>query len=163
MKKRPYKEGTIFAVPLPNGGYARGVIARTSKKGGLLFGYFFGPRIEQLNQVDLSNLSARHAIYSKLFGDLGLIKEDWPLVGSVSAWDRSHWPLPDFVRQDDLGKKAWLVRYSDDDLNQIEAEYPIEYPSQLPRNGLAGYGFVESKLDMMIGPADKSACVSDAG
>ena len=43
--KLPYSEGSVFLVPLRNGGYARGVVARATGEGKGLFGYFFGPRL----------------------------------------------------------------------------------------------------------------------
>ena len=46
-EKRRYEEGDWFAVPLQNGGYSLGLVARADGEGGVL-GYFFGPRREQL-------------------------------------------------------------------------------------------------------------------
>ena len=41
--KLPYSEGSVFLVPLTDGGYARGVVARSGPKGKVLFGYILGP------------------------------------------------------------------------------------------------------------------------
>lgn len=40
---RNYREGSRFAVPLRQGGYAVGLVARVNPRG-VLLGYFFGPR-----------------------------------------------------------------------------------------------------------------------
>jgi hypothetical protein len=146
----PYSEGSVFLVPLRKGGYARGVVARSSKEGKVLFGYFFGPPLESTEGVTLEDLHPADAIHRVLFGDLGLINGEWPVVGNVPNWDRAEWSMPDFVRRDDLSKKAWLVRYSDDDPNRIEAEYPTEFDSKLGRDSLSGYGAVEIVLTKLL-------------
>jgi hypothetical protein len=58
--------------------------------------------------------------------------------------------MPDLVRRDVLSKKAWLVRYSDDDPNQIELEHPTDFESQLGPDSLAGYGAVEIVLTKIL-------------
>src|SRR5262249_24112871 len=113
--KLPYREGTVFLVPLRTGGYARGVVARSGPKGKVLFGYFFGPRLS-VPEVNALALDPSKAILRAMFGDLGLIKKEWPIVGWVDGWDRSRWPMPDFVRRDPSGKKRPVrVQYSDTD------------------------------------------------
>ena len=59
--------------------------------------------------------------------------------------------MPDFVWLDDISKKAWLTRYSDNDPNLIEAQYPIPYDTDMPRDSLSGYGAVEIKLTKLLG------------
>ena len=147
----PYSEGSVFLVPLRKGGYGRGVVARSGDEGKVLLGYFFGPRITSADEVAFNDLDPTNAILRVRFGDLGLLNGEWPIVGVVSAWDRPKWPMPDFVRRDDLSKKAWLVRYSDDDPNRIEAEYPTEFSSELGRDSLSGYGAVEIVLTKLLG------------
>jgi len=151
VKKLPYIESSVFAVPLPDGGYARGVVARSNKKGKILLGYFFGPRLASTNEVTMNDINPGKSILCVLFGDLGLINGEWPIVGTVPYWERSKWPMPDFVRRDELSKQAWLVRYSDDDPTQIETEHPTDYDSKLGRDSLSGYGAVEIKLAKLLG------------
>ena len=60
MPKASYREGDWFAVPLRDGGYAAGLIARANPKG-VLLGYFFGniPFIRQyLNVIVLVGIAA---------------------------------------------------------------------------------------------------------
>jgi len=147
----PYSESSVFIVPLRKGGYARGVVARSNDEGKVLLGYFFGPRLPSTNEAALNDLDPANAILRVRFGDLGLVKGEWPVVGTVPNWDRSKWSMPDFVRRDDLSKKAWLVRYSDDDPNRIETEYPIDFDSNLGRDTLSGYGAVEIVLTKLLG------------
>jgi hypothetical protein len=147
----PYCEGSVFLVPLRKGGYGRGVVARSSAEGKVLLGYFFGPRFSTTDEVTLDGLDPANAILRVRFGDLGLLNGEWPVVGKAPNWNRSIWLIPDFVRRDELSKKAWLVRYCDDDPNRIQDEYPAGFDSKLERDSLYGYGAVEIVLTKMIG------------
>jgi hypothetical protein len=150
--KRPYSEGSVFLVPLTNGGYARGVVARASRRGRGLLGYFFGPRLPSMNAVTLDDLKPTYTVLRVIFGDLGLINGKWPVAGIIPDWDRSQWPMPDFVRRDPLGRlRPVLVRYCDNDPMRIEAEYPIDDDSGLPSDSAYGYGAVEIELTKLLG------------
>jgi len=152
MKKLPYTEGSVFLVPLRKGGYARGVVARASPKGKGLLGYFFGPRLGSAEEGNTNALNPGDAMLRVIFGDLGLINGEWVILGKVPDWDRTEWPMPDFVRRDPVGsRKPMLVRYSDDDPMRIEAEFPIEDDSGLAVDSAYGYGAVEIELTKLLG------------
>jgi hypothetical protein len=153
MVKVSYSEGSVFLVPLRDGGFARGVVARIAPKGKILFGYFFGPRVE-LSTTEMPNdLDPGKAVLRIRFGDLGLVNGEWVIVGMVPNWSRSEWPMPDFVRRDPLGKmKPRLVRYSDDDPSQTAAQHIIDDDSGLTTDSLSGYGAVELKLNKLLNP-----------
>ncbi len=51
MVKQKYGEGDWFAVPLRNGGYALGVVARRDGRGGII-GYFFGQKYSAPPSLD---------------------------------------------------------------------------------------------------------------
>lgn len=149
--KLPYSEGSVFLVPLKEGAYARGVVARASNEGKGLLGYFFGPSILSMDAVPLDDLHPATAIMRVIFGDLGLINGEWPILGTVPNWDRSKWPMPNFVRRDPLGRlKPTLVRHSDTDPMRVEAEYIIDDDSGLETDSLSGYGAVEIKLTKLL-------------
>ena len=152
MKTRwPYNEGALFFVPLRNGGYARGVVARSGSQGKVLLGYFFGPRLPSIEVAELSNLDPSEAILCLRFGDLGLVNGEWPIWGSIPEWNRSEWPMPDFVRKDPLGRKqSMLVRYSDTDPSQIEIESPASDAGAFGADLMWGYGAVEIKLTKLL-------------
>ncbi|MGH8189839.1 MAG: Imm26 family immunity protein, partial [Rhodanobacteraceae bacterium] len=150
--KLPYSEGSTFLVPLKNGGFARGVVARASPKGRGVMGYFFGPRLSSKDGVTWNDLDPSGAILRIRFGDLGLINGEWPICGQVPNWNRDDWPMPDFVRRDPLGcLKPKLVRYADDDPMRIEVEYPIDDDSGMLEDVSAGYGAVEIRLSKVLG------------
>ena len=155
MKKLPYSEGTIFLVPLRNGGYARGVVARAGRNGKVLYGYFFGPRLsitEAAEATKFGNLNPSKALLKVLFGDLGLINGEWPVRGRIADWDRTEWPMPDFVSVDPTGhKKLMRVRYSDTDPGRFISQVSTTEDHGLERDSLAGYGAVEIKLTKLLG------------
>lgn len=147
--KLPYCEGSVFLVPLRTGGYGRGVVARMAPKGRVLLGYFFAPRLISIDAATLEGLDPEQAVLRVRFGDLGLMNGQWQLYGSVPNWNRSLWPMPEFARRAH-GTRTRVVRYSDDNPNQVAAEQPIDYDPGLPTDSLSGYGAVEIKLDRLL-------------
>lgn len=145
-KKRPlpYKEGSWFAVPIAPGGYVLGVVARHDARGKAL-GYFFGsvhdsvPNLEEAKELDASQ-----AAFCCFFGDLGLIKGRWPILGDLD-WTRESWPLPTFIRTS--GSSSRLVEYSEKDLT-VREEMLCDSASkkQYPSDGLYGAKAVELVL-----------------
>lgn len=149
--KLPYSEGSVFVLPLEGGGYARGVVARATKKGRVLFGYFFGPRLRSEDQASFDELVAHKAIMCLRFGDLGLINGEWPVLGALPGWDRNAWPMPRFVNRGIAGHgKSYLVEYSDTDPNLEIGRWIIDDNPELPANSLSGYGAVSIKLDKAL-------------
>jgi len=155
MKKLPYTEGSVFLVPLETGGYARGVVARSTKKGKVIFGYFFGPRLASSDNVTWDDLDPASAILRIRFGDLGLINHTWPILGKIANWNRENWPMPDFViRNDDMPVrlKPQLVRYADDDPTRMEGVWIVDEDAVvgLTEQSMYGYGAVEGELTDLL-------------
>ena len=148
----PYHEGSIFCVPLREGGFAIGVIARVSKNnsGGLL-GYFFGPKLKSIPNSSIANSLKPSCVFKILrFGDLSLLRKEWPIVFRFSNWKRQDWPMPYFVRRDDISKKAWRVQYDDNDVCQVISEKPEPFDSPLERAAMYGSGAVELLLTKLL-------------
>ncbi|MFF5537858.1 immunity 26/phosphotriesterase HocA family protein [Streptomyces cinerochromogenes] len=146
-RKLPYSPGDIFAVPLRDHGYALGVVARSNGKG-IALGYFFGPRVESLEDLpQVRRFEADSAIKVCRFGDLGLMREKWPLVGRVESWDPAQWSVPEFCRDGNI-----RVVYDGDSL-EVSHEERLNPPEcqLLPQDGLEGAGFVEIKLTRLLG------------
>ena len=157
MKKLPYREGSWFAVPLRTGGYALGVVARMAPEGRIIVAYFFGRKYKEIPRTDvLKALEPVHAIKRLRLGDLGLVNGDWLIVGESEPWRRGDWPLPQFVRRDDLSKRAWRVSYSDSDPSKLIAEEGVPFDVKgLEVSDLYGYGAVELLLTKMLKSADE--------
>src|SRR5690242_8796161 len=92
-----FAEGTWFGVPLNQGGFAIGRVARHSPSREILLAYFFGPRRTTLPKLDeLQSFAPEDATKIMMVGYLGLDSGSWPIIGSAKAWDRTAWPIPQF-------------------------------------------------------------------
>jgi hypothetical protein len=152
MAKIAAKEGDWFAVPLREGGFAVGVVARTNQKGGM-FGYFFGPKRAEVPALeDVAGLAPADAVLVGTFGDLGLIRGTWPLLGPCPHWERDRWPMPPLIRYEELTGRSFRVYYADDDPNHVirEEQIPPGATRDGPEDGLMGAGFVEKRLTRVL-------------
>jgi hypothetical protein len=157
--KLPYQEGDWFAVPLPSGGFASGIVARTTTRGRVLLGYFFGPRRPGPGTVDdLNDPSAERAILVARFGDMSLIRGEWPILGRSQDWERDEWPMPAFVNRDPLSGRAWRIEYADDDPNALINRTPIAVAETagLEVDRVCGAGSIEMQLDQLLSNAESS-------
>lgn len=149
----PYKEGSWFAVPLRgNSGYGVGLVARHNGKGGIL-GYFFGEKFASPPKLtELPRIGVEAAVLVRQFGDLGLVKGLWPVIGTAKDWSREQWPVPNFARITVDESVAWQVIYSDDDGMTLlaEQEMPVWEAKLLPEDGLSGYGAIELRLTKIL-------------
>ncbi len=149
----PYREGDLFAVPLDGGGYGVGLVARANRDG-VVAGYFFGDRFAQPpDPDDLAAVGPKDAILIKSFGDLGLVRGEWPVIGQLPGWRREDWPMPAFGRQEPLTGRFLRVEYSDDDPNASPREVQISQAEfdDLPEDGLAGFEFIQKRLSQGLG------------
>jgi hypothetical protein len=150
-KKLTYRNGDWFAVPLPGGGLAVGLIARMDGKG-VVLGYFFGPRRHEKPSIaTISRLDRKYAISTNRFGDLGLLSGKWPVIGAQPGWCPEDWPVPVFGRIDISGEKAWRVRHADPSLDCLaEEQIRVEEAKALPRDGLFGAVAIERLLNHLL-------------
>jgi len=148
MKKLPYMQGSWFAVPLRDNGYATGVVARMAPKGRIILVYLFGPRRSTPPTIeDVKHLQPKDAIKCLRTGDLGLLNGNWPIIGILQHWEQHIWSMPAFVRRDDLSKHAWRTIYFESDPAKLEREESVPYEIKgLDKDALYGYGAVELLL-----------------
>ena len=148
-KRIRYNEGDLFAVPLRTGGFAIGLVARKKDTGAL--GYFFGPRLENppdLKEVDFKGWSP---VLVGVFGDLGLVNGEWPILGSLEGWSESDWPVPLFRKEDLVSGERYAVEYGDNFVIPIKAyRLPDSELDKLPRTGLSGSGSIEIQLTYLL-------------
>jgi Immunity protein 26 len=151
--KLPYREGTWFTVPLRNGGYSVGVIARMDAEGGA-FGYFFGPKQTEIPSLDnIKHLSATDAVLRARFGALGLLNGEWTVLGATPDWNRDAWPLLPFINVDDESNRAVKVILSDQNLEFISQEpCDARLAKDFPEDACYGYGAVEIVLTKLLDP-----------
>lgn len=150
VKRKPYKEGDWFAVPVDNPGYVLGRIARVGRRGGILLGYFFEPLRDQLpTPQDVAHLTPEDAFNIGKFGDRGLVEDDWPIIHRPEHWSRADWPMPMFGRIGSFeGERGFRVRYDENELSLCMGTWPttIEQALQMPSDGLAGHIFLQRSL-----------------
>ena len=157
MAKKRYKinyaEGDCFAVPLCDGGFARGVIARMDKKRGIL-GYFFAPKYLVLNEVCITpDITPNNAITIRNCGDLGFATGEWKIVGKIIPWVREHWPIPIYGFIEPIWKKWGELRYYTENelgINSFHKRVSVEEASLHLQDGLAGSKAVEIRLNKLL-------------
>jgi hypothetical protein len=151
MTRARFGEGDWFAVPLREGGFAAGVIAR--RDGSLLLGYFFGPCRRQVPALgDVAGLGPGDAVLAGKFGYLGIREGRWPLLGRLAGWDRRDWPIPVFIRYEELTGRSFWVYYGDVSLAGPvrEVQIPPGAAEQGPKDGVMGHLFAEGILTRLL-------------
>lgn len=149
-----YREGDWFLVPLPTEGVAVGLIARKAPRGGVLFGYFFGPRRTNAPTMEeLSELTIDSAVLLDRFGDLGLVRGEWPILGATPHWNRDLWPMPFFASRDPISGTVRRVRYSEEDPSVCTDSTLVREAEAvgLRRDGVSGADYLAATLEKLLG------------
>ena len=154
-KVLPYKEGDWFAIPLVDGCYCLGLIARIGTRGGIVLGYFFGPCHSGLPVTgNTLMLQPVDAILVCQFCNPALISGEWPVISRSNEWRREDWPQPAFSHVDAADEaKAYKREYPDNnpsDLFVRETPISIEEARRLPQDGLYGHLALKSKLTKLL-------------
>ncbi|MGK5079395.1 Imm26 family immunity protein [Janthinobacterium sp. HLX7-2] len=159
MKSLPYREGSWFAVPLPGGGYAVGVVARTAPAGRIMLAYMFGPKRETLPSLDeLEGLQPAQAVRRLRTGDMALLNERWPLLGDSGHWNRAAWPMPAFIRRNESLQRAWRASYADANPAKLDREESIAFDTPgMESDSLYGYGATELLMNKLLAPVQAPA------
>lgn len=156
MKSLPYREGTLFAVPLKSGGYGVGLVARIAPKGKIILVYLFGSKHLQLPNADeLISANPDDATRRLRCSDLGLINRKWTIIGEKKIWEAEKWPMPKFFHKDSLSSRIFIREYSDSDPSKLDRQYnTASVEANLEPDGLHGYELVESILTKQLNPTD---------
>ncbi|MFQ3246376.1 MAG: hypothetical protein ACI9SP_003028 [Arenicella sp.] len=151
-KKINYSEGDCFSIPLREGGFGCGVVTRMDGNG-IVFGYFFGPKVTTVAEISGNDLGIEQSIFCGQFGDLGFLNREWEVIGRVPNWSREQWSMPLFLRFDDNASTGCLSEYDEDSLKCID-EKKVQLSSidiqNYPKDSVMGYGFVEIKLTKLL-------------
>jgi hypothetical protein len=157
--KLTYKEGDWFVVPLGDGTFLPARVARATKKGKVILGYFFGSVFPSVPSIEsVSRLRPQEAMWVTIFGDLRLIRGQWPVIGQ-DKWDRALWPMPVFVSRNILTGKLLGRVYSDDDPVRLlgESVLSTQEAEGMWEDGVAGADFVVERLHRLLKNAGESA------
>lgn len=152
MKSLPYREGSWFAVPLPGGGHAVGVVARTAPSGRIMLAYMFGPKRDSLPSLaELQTLRPEQAVRRLRTGDMALLNERWPMLGDSEHWDRDLWSMPSFIRRNESLQRAWRATYADADPAKLDREESVPFDTPgLESDSLYGYGATELLMSKLL-------------
>ena len=155
-KKSLYHEGDWFAVPLDGDDFAVGLVARNSRRGGVILGYFFGPRHSQLPIPEtLTHLRTTDSLLVRHFSNIGLRDGSWPIILRAEdyPWNRDLWPMPLFVQVDPIDPSIAYVReYEEDNFldyiqeTKVDSWEVLDYPS----DGFSGHIAMIRKLSHML-------------
>ncbi|WP_374359822.1 Imm26 family immunity protein [Pseudoduganella danionis] len=150
--KPSYREGSWFAVPLLDGAYCWGMVARLAPASKIMLAYLFGPRLPQLLTVEQLDLFApQQALRILRVGDMALASGHWPVLGQSQHWQAADWPMPQFLRRAHGLQRAWRVTYADADPSRTEREEAVPYDTPgLETDSLFGYGSVELLLTRLL-------------
>lgn len=149
MKKLSIDEGAVVLVPVAPAGFAVGVVVRADGRGRAV-GAFFGPKVNDASDVNLSELRLNRALLVCRFGDHGLHTKRWPVIGSIPNWSSAPWSVPKFSRRHDNPELCYVTEY-DDSLNAIaEHLVPAAEGRELPADAQYGSGVIEAKLAKLV-------------
>ena len=118
-------EGQFFLLPVERGQYAVGLIVRAPRRGGVLLGYFFGPRRNSDPTPQWLNArKPQQAVLVCRFKDTALFRGEWKLLDRFAGFNRADWPVPAFHRFEGSvtyvpgGSTVtdWRVEYGDDNM-----------------------------------------------
>jgi hypothetical protein len=103
--------------------------------------------------LDSISFSPETSLLSGLFGDLAIVRGDWPILGQLPSWDRKDWPLPRLSTKLANGSFR-LTRYDEDTLEAINEKITQDerLALRLPEDGVMGYKYVELMLSSLICP-----------
>ena len=143
------KEGNIFAVPLIEAGYGIGLVARIEKT--IMLGYFFKRSLSTVSdELNVSDIKNWDIVLIARFSYLGIQNGNWPLIGTISEYNRNEWPIPIFRMQEPLSEKYFAVVYNEDLLKEERYLISEEEAEKLFGYGLYGYIALEKKLSAIL-------------
>lgn len=151
MRKKKIKiiEGNIFAVPLVQGGYAIGLIARRHKTSSL--GYFFDKiYLSPPEELDIADINNWKVALIGQFSAIGIEEGEWPLLKTNFDFNREEWPIPVLKMQDPLSEKYFAVIYDDTLFNEERHLITKEEADKLFGHGVYGYVALEKKLSSIL-------------
>jgi hypothetical protein len=151
--KQRYQAGDWFAVPLPDGGYGLGLVARRSR-GLTTLGYFFGPRRQDLPAVsEVEPLEQGNSVLVRQFSGLALKCGEWPIVARSTPWQPDRWPMPSFSHIDVVDPtRAYRREYDEKDLDRMiwQTDITPEEARQYPEDGLSGSVALQTRLNRLL-------------
>lgn len=150
MKKVKLKEGDIFLLPLINGGFSIGLLARVISW--MSLGYFFKIRYSEAPQgIDTDILNKDNVLYIGKFSTRSLYIGEWKIIGTMPNWDRHYWDIPQFKIE---ATPVYYIVTLDDSLKEVKRE-PCTKEAQegLLEAVTSGYEAIRIKVSKLLDDA----------
>ena len=96
-------------------------------------------------------LSPTDAIFLRRFGDLGLIRNEWPIIAHAENWELDTWPMPPFISFDEETGRALKISLDDDFQIASKEECSPSLRATFLADVDSGYGAVEIHLTKILG------------
>jgi Immunity protein 26 len=155
-----FPEGTLFSVPLEDGRYAIGLIARRAPKKGKfngIFGYFWGPFSSIADcRKNAASLSVNVSVMHQICGGTFLKNSRWQVLGYIADFDRRKWPFPDFYQHPPDTNQYFRVRFDEDDIVTQILHEPMKDDGGLQEDVIAGAEIMEFHLSEAMGALKKN-------
>lgn len=152
MKRKHMEEGMVFGVPLEEGGYSPGVVARYFRVNRILLGYFY-PRVNDggENHINVGDLRPEHSIAQFLSVDDEYRSGRWPIWGKIPNWSRENWPLPFFIKDFPLGEGSFVIQLEDfNPFEELSRRLVRDPPKNLPCYSFISGNTTEFKLSRLL-------------
>jgi hypothetical protein len=153
--RQRYAEGDWFAVPLGDGTYALGRIARHHR--GIVFAYFFSPAFDHVPTLDeVGSRPASKSTTQMLLSHMDLRDGDWPVLGQAGSWDPAAWPMVEFERLIETTGRPdvlYVIRWDEDTLTEEASSVRIDpgEAGKRPADLLSGAGAAVVRLRRALG------------
>jgi hypothetical protein len=150
--------GDWFAVPLPDGTWTVGQVAR--RDAWAFLGYFFGPRRLEMPIVDdVSQLNANDAVLIKMADIYPITTGMFPKLGRSADFDPTNWPFPPLGYRELGSDECWKEECPDGYLTGAvrKSRTTREEYCRMPQTGISSPLAVTSALDRLLLPASQDA------
>jgi hypothetical protein len=150
-QKWPYQEGTWFAIPLRDGGYGSGLVARKAKRSKIIVSYLFGPKYLFIPGLpEVSNKNHESSLQIIMVSSLKLMNGEWPIIGTTPEWKRDLWPMPKFLLNHGSSGIS-VAKYPEDDPGAAPVyEQATSEDMKLSPDSLYGAGAAEILLTSLL-------------
>jgi Immunity protein 26 len=151
VSKLKLKEGNVFAIPLLQGGYCIGLVAREYKT--IRLGYFFNKvysRSSLPDEVMEDEIDKNGIILIRKFSINGLKDSGWRLLNRGFIFNKEQWPIPVFKMQEPLTEKYYAVFYDETLISERRSLISATEAHRLYNHGLSGYAALEKQLNALL-------------
>jgi Immunity protein 26 len=151
VKKLKLKEGNVFAIPLVQGGYCIGLVAREYKT--IRLGYFFNKVYSTSTLLDVTTeeeVNKNDIVLIRKFSTNGFKNSEWVLLERGFIFYKEQWPIPVFKMQDPLTEKYYAVFYDETLVSEKRSLISEAEAHRLYNHGLSGYKALEKQVSILL-------------